>query len=114
MSKPYSVLLKSTFSILFVYFAVPAFAQHGGGGHMGGGGFHGGGGGGFHGAPGGGFHGGGVRGGSPYAGYSGARSAPAPAPRSMGGYATRPGGNFTGGNQRFGNSFSAPTARANG
>ncbi len=60
MTKPFSVLFKSALAILFACSAIPAFAQHGGGGHGGGGGgFHGGGGGGFHGGGGGGFHGGG-------------------------------------------------------
>jgi hypothetical protein len=125
MTKPFSVLFKSAFTILFACSVIPAFAQRGGGGHMGGGGFHGGGGGGFHG--GGGVRsggGGGPRGGSyspPVAGYSAPRAA-APSPlRSGGGFVarpsnnySRPGGNFVGGNQRFGNSFSAPPAVADG
>jgi hypothetical protein len=125
MTKPFSVLLKSAFTILFACSAVPAFAQHGGGGHMGGGGFHGGGGGGFQG--GGGMRsggGGGPRGGSyspPAAGYSAPRAA-APSPlRSGGGFVARPGNNYSRpggnsvvGNPRFGNSFSAPPAVADG
>jgi len=127
MTKPFSVLFKSTFTILFACSAIPAFAQHGGG-HMGGGGFQGGGGGGFHGGGGGGVRsggGGGPRGGSyppPAAGYTAPRaSAPSPL-RSGGGfvarpgnnYYSRPGGNFAGGNQRLRNSFSAPPAVADG
>jgi hypothetical protein len=124
MTKPFSVVFKSAFTILFACSAIPAFAQHGGGGgHMGGGGgFHGGGGGGFHG--GGGMRpsgGGGVRGGSyspPSAGYRGSPSAP----RSEAGYTARPGnsysrptGNFAAGNQRSGNSSSgAPRGADNG
>jgi len=127
MTKPFSFLFKSAFTILFACFAIPAFAQHGGGGHMGGGGgFHGGGGGGFHGgggghspSGGGGFHGGSYS--PPAAGYRGSSPAAPSAPRSGGGYTARPGnyygrpgGNFVGGNQRFGNSFSAPPAAADG
>jgi hypothetical protein len=127
MTKPYSVLLKSAFTLLFACSAMPAFAQHGGGGHGGGGGgFHGGGGGGFHGGAGmtrsGG--GGGPRGGSyspPAAGYAAPRAAAPYSARSYGGYAQRPGnsysrpsGNFAGGNQRFGNSPSGPPAVADG
>jgi hypothetical protein len=126
MTKRFSVLLKSAFTILFACSAIPAFAQHGGGGHGGGGGgFHGGGGGGFHGGGGGGSHGGGgggFRGGSyapPVAGYRGPRSAAPSGPRYGGGYAgryaagpgnsySRQGGNSAGGNQRFGNSPSSP------
>jgi hypothetical protein len=64
--------------------AVPAFAQHGGGGHGGGGGgFHGGGGGGFHGGGGAGFHGGG--------GFHGGFSAPRPS----GGFSARRYGGFS-------------------
>jgi hypothetical protein len=135
MTKPFSVIFKSAFAILFAFSAIPMFAQHGGGGHAGGGGFHGGGGGGgFHGG-GGGFHGGGGGGyrsgggggprgggyGPPAAGY-GASRAGAPSPmRSGGGFVARPGsnefrpgGNFAGGNQRFGNYGSAPPAVADG
>lgn len=73
---------------LVVGLAVPAFAQHGGGGHGGGGGgFHGGGGGGFHGGGGGGFHGGGGGGGGFHGGFS--------APRSSGGFSARPYGGFS-------------------
>ncbi len=117
MTKPFSLKFTSVITILFACSAIPAFANHGGGG----GGFHGGGGGGFHGGGGGGFHasGGGYRGGSaPAAGYAGPRAS---APRSSGGYAarpgnnySRPGGNSAGGNQRFGNSPSAPPAVADG
>jgi len=132
MTKPFSVLFKSAFTILFACSAIPAFAQHGGGGHGGGGGgFHGGGGGGFHGgggmrsSGGGGFRGGGApRGGSyspPTAGVGAPRSAAGPSMRSGGGSfqrpdnnGSRPGGNFAGGNQRFGNSVSAPPAVADG
>jgi hypothetical protein len=123
MTKPFSVLLKSAFTILFACSAIPAFAQHGGGGHGGGGGFHGGGGGGFHG--GGGMHpsgGGGSRGGSnspPSASYSGSRAAAPYAPRSVGGYTARPGnsysrpnGNYAAGNQRAGNPSSAAPRNA--
>ena len=115
MSKPFSVPFTSVIAILFACSAVPAFANHGGGG----GGFHGGGGGGFHSSGGGGIRssGGGGRSYSPPA--AGYRS-PAPQ-RSAGGFAarpsnnySRPGGNFTGGNQRFGNSRSAPPAVADG
>jgi hypothetical protein len=125
MSKPFSVLFKSAFTILFACSAIPAFAQRGaggGGGHMGGvggGGFHGGGGGGFHGgggmppSGGGGFHGGGMpptgggmrpsagggfRGGSfspPSAGYTGPRAAAPYASRSVGGYSVRPGNSYS-------------------
>jgi hypothetical protein len=123
MSKRFSVLFKSAFTILFACSAIPAFAQHGGGGHSGGGGFHGGGGGGFHG--GGGMHssgGGGPRGGSysgPPAGYVGSRGAIPSAPRSGGEYParpgnsySRPGSNFAGGNQRYGSSPSTPNVAA--
>jgi hypothetical protein len=127
MTKPFSVLLKSAFTILFACSAVPVFAQHGGGGHMGGGGFHGGGGGGFHGGGGGGVRsggGGGPRGGSyspPAAGYTAPRAA-APSPlRSGGGFVARPGNNYSRpggnsvvGNPRFGNSISAPPAVVDG
>ena len=123
MAKPFPVSFISAIAILFACSAIPAFANHGGGG----GGFHGGGGGGFHGgggfAGGGGMRssgGGGFRGGSsapPVAGYRG----PSAAPRSGGQFASRPGnnfyrpgGNFAGGNQRFGNSPSAPGAVADG
>jgi hypothetical protein len=128
MTKPFSVIFKSAFAILFVCSAVPVFAQHGGGGHVGGGGgFHGGGGGGggFHG--GGGSHsggGGGAHGGSfspPASGYGAPRASAPSAPRSAGGFTarpgtsfSRPGGNFAGGNQRFGNSPSAPPSVADG
>jgi hypothetical protein len=125
MTKPFSVLVKSTFTILFACMAIPAFAQHGGG--RGGGGFHGGGGGGFHGGGGGSYHpsgGGAPRGGSyapPVSGYSGPRSATPYVSRSGGQYAARPGnsyarpgGNLAGGNQRFGNSPSARTGPADG
>ncbi len=127
MSKPFSRTVTFAAATIFLFGAIPAFANHGGGG----GGFHGGGGGGFHGGGGGGFHGGGgsrssggggPRGGSyspPAAGYRGSYSAPSQ--RSMGGYAarpgnaySRPGGNFAGGNQRPGNSYSAPPAVADG
>jgi hypothetical protein len=135
MTKPFSVLSKSAFVVLFACSAMPAFAQHGGGGHGGGGGgSRGGGGGGFHGGGGGGVHpsgggmrssgGGGPRGGSyapPAAGYGAPRAA-APSPmRSGGGFVSRPGnsysrpGNsFVPGNQRFGNSVSAPPAASDG
>jgi len=60
--------------------ALPAYAYHGGG-HGGGGGFHGGGGGGFRGGGGGGYRGGGgfggYRGGGGFSGYRGGYSAPA-------------------------------------
>ncbi len=112
MTKPFSVPVSFILSILFACSAIPAFANHGGGG---GGGFHGGGGGG-------GFHssgGGGSRGGSYSAPAAGYRS-PAPQ-RSGGGFAARPGnsysrpsGNVAGGNQRYGNSYSAPAAVADG
>ena len=59
MTKPFSVLFKTAFTILVACSAIPAFAQRGGGGQLGGGGFHGGGGGAFHGGGGGGFQGGG-------------------------------------------------------
>jgi hypothetical protein len=134
MSKPFPVVIKSAFVILFVCSAMPAFAQRGGGG----GGIHGGGGGGFHGVGGGGFHGGGAasprggggphvsggsgfRGGSyspPAAGFGGSNG-PAPSPQRSGGQFlarpgnsfARPGGTFSGGGQRVGNS---PPAVADG
>jgi len=131
MTKQYSVLFKSAFTILFACSAMPAFAQHGGGGHGGGGGgFHGGGGGssgggGMRSSGGGGFRGGaGFRGGSyspPAAGVGAPRSAASSSMRSGNGSfqrpennGFRPGGNFAGGNQRFGNSVSAPPAVADG
>jgi hypothetical protein len=135
MTKPFSVVFKSAFTILFACSAIPAFAQHGGGGHMGGGGggFHGGGGGSFHGGGGGAIHGGGgmrpsggggFRGGSyspPSADYRGSPAGAPSAPRSEGGYTarpgnsySRPGGNFSTGNQRVGNSTSAPPRGADG
>jgi hypothetical protein len=133
MTKPFSVLFKTAFTILVACSAIPAFAQRGGGGQLGGGGFHGGGGGAFHGGGGGGFQGGGgmrssggggPRGGSysPPSAGSGAPRASSPAPlTSRGGFTpppgnnySRPGGNFAGGNQRFGNSLSAPPAVADG
>ena len=114
MSSPVSKLFQSIFAILFACSAIPAFAQHGGGGHGGGGGgFHGGGGGAPHMSGGG---GGGSRGGSysaPAAGYAGPRSAGPSGMRPSGGYGARPGSNYAGGNQRYGNS-SAPSAAANG
>ena len=119
MSKPFSVILKSTITILFACSAIPAFAQHGGGGGhaggfgggggfhggggMGGGGFHGGGGGGFHGggggfhAGGGGFHGGGY--GPPSAGYGAPHAGPSVP-------TMRPGGGYGGNGQRPGNGYS--------
>jgi hypothetical protein len=129
MTKPFSVIIKSSFAILFVCIAIPAFAQRGGGGggfHGGGGGVHMGGGGGFHGGGSGGFRGGGgphisggsgVRGGSyspPVAGFAGPRAA-SPSPQRAGGQFlarpgnnfVRPGGTFAGGNQRIGNSSPA-------
>ncbi len=140
MRKPLSVLFSTTLAICFACSAIPAFAQHGGGG-----GSHGGGGGGFHGGGRrlprwrGGFHGGGGgshSGGGGFQGVAGPRSSggggprggsyspPASgygAPRSAGGYASRPGnsfsrpgGSFAGGNQRVGNSISAPPAVADG
>jgi hypothetical protein len=125
MTKPFSVLIKSAFTILFACAAIPAFAQHGGG--HGGGGFHGGGGGSFHGGGGGSSRpsgGGGFRGGTyapPVSGYGGSRSAAQYAPRSGGQYAARPsnnyarsGGNSVGGNQRNGNPSSARAAGADG
>jgi len=131
MTKQYSVLFKSAFTILFACSAMPAFAQHGGGGHGGGGGgFHGGGGGssgggGMRSSGGGGFRGGaGFRGGSyspPAAGVGAPRSAASSSMRSGNGSfqrpennGFRPGGNFAGGSQRFGNSVSAPPAVADG
>jgi hypothetical protein len=133
MTKPFSVLFKSALTILFACSAIPAFAQHGGGGHAGGGGFHGGGGGGFRGGGGGAMRssGGGVvrggagfRGGSyspPAAGVGAPRSQFGSSVRSAGGSfpqtenrGFRPGGNFAGGNQRVGNSVSAPAAVADG
>jgi hypothetical protein len=137
MTKPFSVIIKSAFGILFAFSAVPTFAQHGGGGHAGGGGFHGGsggGGGGFHGGGGGGFHGGGgggfhsggggPRGGGyapPAAGYGASRAATPSPMRSGGGFVARPGnndyrpgGNFSGGNQRYGSYSSPPPAVADG
>ena len=142
MTKPFSVLFNSAFTILFACSAIPAFAQHGGGG-----GFHGGGGGGFHGgggmrssggggmrpSAGGGFRSGGGMTSSGGAGFRGAPYSPpaagAGAPRSQLGSSirsgngsfqrpansgSRPGGNFAGGNQQFGNSVSAPPAVADG
>ena len=132
MSKPFSVLFKSAYTILFACSAIPVFAQHGGGGHAGGGGggFHGGSGGGFHGGGGGGggmrsSGGGGPRGGSyspPAAGSGAPRSYSPPPLRSGGGFAARPGyngsprpgGSFAGGNQRIGNSASAPHGAGEG
>src|SRR5579863_7058996 len=123
MSKPLSVLSKSAFLILFAFSALPVFAQHGGGGH-GGGGFHGGGGGGFHGGGGGSFHGGGgggfhsgggFRGGSvPAAGYGAPRASAPPSYRSGGGFASRPGNTYAGGNQRFGTSAPRSSGTGNG
>jgi hypothetical protein len=124
MTKPFSVPFISAISILFAWAAVPAFAQHGGGGHGGGGGgFHGGGGGGFHSSGGGGFRsgGGGFRGGPPPAGAGFSRGAPGASLRSGGGYYARPGTNFSrsygnsfNGSQRFGNSSSASPGVAGG
>jgi hypothetical protein len=135
MTKPFSVLSKSAFTILFVCSALPLFAQRvgGGGGHMGGGGggFHGGGGmppsGGGMRPSGGGIRpsgGAGFRGGSyspPVAGYMGPRAAAPYASRAVGGYTarpgnsySRPGGNFAGGNQHIGNSPSPPPRVADG
>jgi len=125
MIRPRSVSLTSILAILFVSFAIPAFANRGGGG----GGFHGGGGGGFHGGGGsrsgaGGFQGGSFRGGSSAPRMSAGFSRPAQsAPmRSGGGSFARPGGgnvnrsyaNSAAGSQRMGNSSSAPAAMADG
>jgi len=117
MRKPISRLTKSIFTILFACSALPAFAQHGGGGH-GGGGFHGGGGSAPHMSGGGGSRGGSYS--APPSGYGVPRSAGPSAVRPSGGYGARPGnnysrpsGNYAGGNQRYGNS-SAPSASANG
>lgn len=118
-------------AILFVFSAVPAFAQRGGGGsHGGGGGFHGGGGG-FHGgggvsrSGGGGFRGGGFRGGSssaPRMGAGSSRPAQSAPMRSGGANSARSGsgnsvrtfsspGNVSPHN---GNAISAPAAVADG
>ena len=118
-------------AILFVFSAVPAFAQRGGGGsHGGGGGFHGGGGG-FHGggggfrSGGGGFRGGGFHGGSssaPRMGAGSSRPAQSAPMRSGGGNFARPGGGnsvrtfSSPGNagSRMGSPSSAPAAVADG
>ena len=124
MTRPRVLNFTSIVAILFVFSAIPAFAQRGGGSHGGGGGFHGGGGGGFR-SGGGGFGGGGFRGGSysaPRAGAGYSRPAPSAPMRSGGGSYARPGGgnssrsyaNPSNGNQRAGNSFSAPRAMADG
>ncbi len=112
MTKPLPVKFTTAIAILFACSAIPAFANHGGGG----GGFHGGGGGGFHGGG-----GGGSRGGSaPSAGYAGSRAA-APRSSSSGGYAARPSSNYSrsyanslDGSQRSGNSSAARPATADG
>ena len=121
MTKPFSVPFISVIAILFAFSAVPAFAQHGGGGHGGGGGFHGGGGGGFHG--GGGLRssgGSGFRGGPAPAGAGYSRGTPGASLRSGGSY-ERPVansspsfGNSFSGSQRAGNPSSAHPANAAG
>jgi hypothetical protein len=121
MTKPFSIPFISAVAILFACSAVPAFAQHGGGGH-GGGGFHGGGGGGFHGGGGGGSRssGGASRGGPAPAGAGYSRGTPGGSVRSGGSY-ERPGanssrsfGNSFSSSQRMGNSASARPAPADG
>jgi hypothetical protein len=115
---------KFTFSlaILFVYATIPAFAQHGGGGH-GGGGSHGGGGA-FHGGGGGmrgggsgmasaprsgGGYAGGARSAPPPSGAGSYRSSPGPSGNSYRSYASPPAGNRGGAS-----SSSAPRATADG
>lgn len=134
MSKPFSVGFTSAFLILFACSVTPAFAQRGGGGHMGGGGgFHGGGGGGgFHGGSGGGMRS------NPGPGFSrgpasnpsapsrpaassptrsgnqlGSRPGFASAARPNAGPSTQPNSGFARPGQQFGNS-SAPAAVADG
>jgi hypothetical protein len=98
--------------------AIPAFAQHGGGGHGGGGGgFHGGGGGGFH-SGGGGFSGGSFRGGASSAPRGGANfsrgmSRP-PVAGYSGGNANRSYSAPANGSQRGSAFSSAPRATADG
>jgi hypothetical protein len=117
MGRPLSGKLILSTAFLFALTAIPAFANHGGGG---GGGSHGGGG--FHG--GGGSHANGGSGGrsysAPAAGYGASRSY-SPAMRSGQGYTARPGygysrpsGNMAAGNQRYGNSASARPGVADG
>lgn len=120
MSQPFSLILKSALALVFACSAIPAFAQHGGGGHGGGGGgFHGGGGG--MRSSGGSAPRGGGSSSSPTAGYGSARGASPSGPRFGNGYAarqgnnfSRPGGNYSNGNQRVGNSPSTPGAAADG
>ncbi len=119
MTKSFSCKLTTGIAILFACSAIPALANHGGGG---GGGFHGGGGGGFHGGGGGGAShagGGGSRGPAP-AGAGSFRGAPSTYSRPSSGfqrpntYSPRSYGNSVNGSQRVGNSTSAPPAVADG
>jgi hypothetical protein len=142
MSHPRLVNFTSIVAILFMFSAIPAFAQRGGGGGFhGGGGFRGGGGGGFHGgggfgsrgggfggsfhSAGRGFGGGGFRSGpssAPRMGAGFSRPAPSAPMRSAGGSFARPSGgnanrsyaNPGNRNQGGGNFFSAPRAVADG
>jgi hypothetical protein len=116
MSMPFSGKLILSTAALFALSAIPAFANHGGGGggsHGGGGGFHGGGG--SHGSS-----GGGHSYSAPAAGYGSRASAPSRS-YSRAGYASRPSsnearpsGNMSASGQRYGNASSASPAVADG
>ena len=128
MSQPFCVRFAIPAALIFACSAIPAFANHGGGGA--GGGFHGGGGG-FHSGSGGFRSGGGVRGNSgggrsyaaPPAGYGSSRSYGSPmrsdpgsgsAAARPGNSFSRPGGSMAAGGERHGNASSARPAVADG